>query len=80
MNILMVYLWRIIFCDFTLLVLLVTILLKEVNIMRKILLLVLIGTVLNCSSSNIRETVSKAEDMVCEEENAKDCKFQFENY
>lgn len=48
--------------------------------MKRILLLVLIGTILNCSSSNIRETVSKAEDMVCEEEKASDCKFQFENY
>lgn len=48
--------------------------------MKKLLVLIIIGVTLNCSSSSIREIVSKSEDMVCEEEKVSDCKFQFENY
>jgi hypothetical protein len=48
--------------------------------MKKILIAIIIGVTFNCSSSSIRDQISKSEDMVCEEEKASDCKFQFENY
>jgi hypothetical protein len=48
--------------------------------MKKLLIAIIIGVTFNCSSSSIKDQISKGEDMVCEEENPRDCKFQFENY
>lgn len=48
--------------------------------MTKYLLLILLMFG-NCYSFQKQDSISQAgEDMVCEEENARDCKYQFENY
>jgi hypothetical protein len=48
--------------------------------MKKILLLILLLAI-NCATVNKNQISSaQGEDMMCDEEDARNCKYQFENY
>ena len=48
--------------------------------MKRIFLILVMGWLFNCSTTEKRDLTSVNDYEICEEENAKDCKFQFENY